>query len=106
MAIKKVSVIVPMHNGERFISRCIESILNQSYKKIELIIVDDNSTDASYKIIEKYINTYPCIKYLRNDTCRGPAISRNLGLKHASSDYVLFLDCDDWLDLNLNPIQI
>ena len=58
MAIKKVSVIVPMHNGERFISRCIESILNQSYKKIELIIVDDNSTDASYKIIEKYINTY------------------------------------------------
>lgn len=54
MAIKKVSVIVPMHNGERFISRCIESILNQSYKKIELIIVDDNSTDASYKIIEKY----------------------------------------------------
>ena len=100
MAIKKVSVIVPMHNGERFISRCIESILNQSYKKIELIIVDDNSTDASYKIIEKYINTYPCIKYLRNDTCRGPAISRNLGLKHASSDYVLFLDCDDWLDLN------
>ena len=53
MAIKKVSVIVPMHNGERFISRCIESILNQSYKKIELIIVDDNSTDASYKIIEK-----------------------------------------------------
>lgn len=73
MAIKKVSVIVPMHNGERFISRCIESILNQSYKKIELIIVDDNSTDASYKIIEKYINTYPCINlfnYLTIDSFR------------------------------------
>jgi len=46
MAIKKVSVIVPMHNGERFISRCIESILNQSYKKIELIIVDDNDNNS------------------------------------------------------------
>ena len=54
MDVKKVSVIVPMHNGEKFISRCIESILNQSYKEIELIIVDDNSTDSSYKIIEKY----------------------------------------------------
>ena len=100
MDVKKVSVIVPMHNGEKFISRCIESILNQSYKEIELIIVDDNSTDSSYKIIEKYLNTFPCINYLRNDTCMGPAISRNLGLKYASSDYILFLDCDDWLDLN------
>lgn len=97
---KKVSVIVPIYNGEKYISRCIESILNQSYKKIELIIVDDNSNDASYEIIEKYLNTFTNIYYLKNDTCMGPAASRNRGLKHASSDYILFLDCDDWLDLN------
>lgn len=97
---KTVTVIVPIHNGEKYISRCLESILNQSYKKIEIIIVDDNSDDNSYRIIEKYIDNSPCIRYFKNDKCLGPALSRNLGLKHASSDYILFLDCDDWIDLN------
>ena len=61
-----------MYNGEKYISRCIESVLNQSYKKIELIIVDDNSNDNSYKEIEKYINNFSFVRYLKNDRCLGP----------------------------------
>ena len=97
---KEVTVIIPMYNGEKYISRCIESVLNQSYKKIELIIVDDNSNDNSYKEIEKYINNFSFVRYLKNDRCLGPANSRNRGLEQTTSDYVLFLDCDDWIDLN------
>lgn len=97
---KKVSVIVPVYNGEKYLSRCIESILNQSYKEIELIMVDDNSNDTSYDIIQKYMYMYPSIHYLKNDICMGPAETRNNGLKRACSDYILFLDCDDWIDLN------
>lgn len=97
---RKVSVIVPIYNGEKYIARCIESILNQSYKNIELIIVDDNSTDSSYKIIKQYLNSYTCIKYIKNDVRIGPAESRNRGLKYSQSEYILFLDCDDWIDLN------
>ena len=97
---KKVTAIVPVHNGEKYLSRCMESILNQSYKEIELIIVDDNSDDASYEIIKRYMNNFTDIHYLKNDTCMGPAITRNRGLENASSNYILFLDCDDWIDLN------
>ena len=95
-----VSVIIPIYNCEKYISRCIDSILNQSYKDIEIIIVDDNSNDNSCKIINQYINSFSCIKYLKNDTCMGPALSRNRGLELACSEYVLFLDGDDWIDLN------
>ncbi|MBQ2938482.1 MAG: glycosyltransferase family 2 protein [Bacilli bacterium] len=97
---KKVSVIVPLYNGEKYVVRCIESVLNQSYKNIELIIIDDNSNDYSYKIIQEYLYTFKCINYLKNDTRIGPAETRNRGLKYAKGEYVLFLDCDDWIDLN------
>lgn len=89
-----------MYNGEKYISRCIESIINQSYKDIELIIVDDNSNDSSYEIIEKYVKSFSCINYFKNDTRMGPAEARNRGLKEAQAEYILFLDCDDWIDLN------
>lgn len=97
---KQVAIIVAMHNGEKYIARCIESILNQSYKNIELIIVDDNSTDSGYEIIEKYLNSFECIKYIKNNKCIGAGNTRNRGLESANSEYILFLDCDDWIDLN------
>lgn len=100
METKKVSVIVPTYNNEKYISRCIESVLNQSYKNIELIIVDDNSDDHSYEVIRNYINSFSCIKYMKNDACVGPAKARNRGLKHSNAEYILFLDSDDWIDLN------
>lgn len=95
----KVTVIIPVYNGEKYIERCIESILNQSYKNIELIIIDDNSTDNTYQIIKKY-QSFSNVLYTRNRNTLGPGNTRNIGLKKALSPYVLFLDSDDWIDLN------
>lgn len=89
-----------MYNGEKYITRCIESVLNQSYKNIEIIIVDDNSTDSSYKIIQNYMCSYNEITYIKNEKRLGPAQSRNKGLKLSNGECILFLDCDDWIDLN------
>lgn len=95
-----VSVIIPVFNGEKYIARCLESILNQSYKNIEIIVVDDNSNDGSIKIVNEYLSKYSNIRLIRNQTNVGAAISRNNGLSYSRSEYVLFLDCDDWIDLN------
>lgn len=94
-----ITVIVPVHNGEKYIERCIESILNQSYKNIELLIINDNSTDATNEIVAKYLKL-PNIIYIVNDKTLGPARTRNLGLSKATSPYIYFLDSDDWIDLN------
>ena len=95
----RVTVIVPVHNGAKYIERCIESILNQSYKDIDILIINDNSTDATMDIVNKYLKL-PSIKLIVNAETLGPAKTRNLGLKEVKSPYVLFLDCDDWIDLN------
>ncbi|MCB6200757.1 glycosyltransferase family 2 protein [Extibacter muris] len=95
-----VSVIIPVHNGEKYIERCIDSILNQSFKNVEILIIDDNSKDTSPKIIHKYSRENNTIKYIRNEKTLGPALTRNRGLELVNSTYVLFLDCDDWIDLN------
>lgn len=95
-----VSVIIPVYNGEKYIARCINSILNQSYKDLEIIIVDDNSKDKSAEIICEHMKRSNNIKYIKNEHTIGPAETRNKGLMSANSKYVLFLDCDDWLDLN------
>lgn len=95
-----VSVIIPMHNGELYISRCIESVINQSYKNIEIIVVDDCSDDNSCKIVNDYINEFSQIKYVKNNVCMGAASTRNLGLYLSDAQFILFLDCDDWIDLN------
>ena len=94
-----VSVIIPVHNGEKYLERCIESILNQSYKNIELLIIDDNSTDASYDVIAKYMK-FSNVRFIKNSETLGPAKTRNIGLQNVASPYILFLDCDDWIDLN------
>ena len=101
-----VSIIVPVYNVEQYIRRCIDSILNQSYKNIELIIVDDGSTDSSPQIIKEYIDK-AIIVTQRN---KGLAAARNTGLSHATGDFLCFVDSDDYL-LNdaimsmLNTIQ-
>lgn len=92
----KVSIIIPNYNAGIYISRCIESVMNQSYKNIEVIIIDDGSTDNSWDIINKYKNKYPqiIIKYQDN---MNASIARNKGIDLASGKYVLFLDSDDEL---------
>ena len=95
-----VSVIIPVYNGEKYIGRCLESVINQSYKQIEIVIVNDSSKDCSLEIIKQYLADNPNITLINNCTTLGAAESRNCGLKHTDSEYVLFLDCDDWIDIN------
>ena len=89
----KVSVIVPMFNAERFIKTCIDSILNQTLRDFEIIIVDDCSDDKSREIVEEYRDSR--IKLYRNITNLGDAGTRNAGLAIASGKYVYFMDDDD-----------
>ena len=98
----KISVIIPVYNSEKYLNKCIDSIINQSIgiDNIELIIVNDGSTDKSQNIIEKYINKYKNIKYIFQENS-GQAVARNKGLKYAKGEYISFVDSDDWLDKDM-----
>ena len=96
----KISVIVPVYNAEKFIDKCIESVINQTYKEIELILVNDGSKDNSLKILQKYEKQYPRIIKVFSQTNKGVGAARNLGIKHVSGKYIFFLDSDDWIELD------
>ena len=90
-----VSVITPVYNVERFIDKTLNSILKQSYKNIEIVLIDDCSTDNSAKIIKKFTDKYPNIIYHKLDKNQGAAVARNTALSLAKGRYVAFLDSDD-----------
>lgn len=96
---KLVSVIIPVYNCENYIKRCIDSIINQSYLNLEIIIINDGSTDNSDKILNEYKKKDSRIVYLNHDN-HGPSFTRNVGIKKMKGDYFLFVDSDDELDLN------
>ncbi len=87
----KISVIIPVFNGERFIAEAIQSVLNQNYELLEIIVVDDGSTDNTGKIVEKFGSK---VHYIFQEN-GGVAKARNTGLRAASGDYIAFLDADD-----------
>jgi glycosyltransferase involved in cell wall biosynthesis len=93
-----VSVIVPAYNAEKTIEKCLDSLLNQTLKNIEIIVINDCSKDNTLKILKKYKNK---IKLLDNKKNLGPAGSRNRGLDAATGDYIGFVDSDDWVALNM-----
>ncbi|WNH13965.1 glycosyltransferase family 2 protein [Thalassobellus suaedae] len=101
-----VSIITPMFNSEAFISETISSVLNQSYKNWELILIDDNSKDATLSIVQEFIKIHPNIKLLKNESNLGAAISRNKGIDSAKGDYIAFLDADDLWKPEKLEIQI
>ncbi len=90
-----VSVITPVYNAERFLETTLLSIINQTYKKIEIILVDDCSQDHSAEIIAKYKKIYPAIVYFKQPTNQGAGAARNKALELAKGQYVAFLDADD-----------
>ena len=90
----KVSIIVPVYNSDKYLKECIDSILNQTYKEWECLIVDDGSTDNSAKIIKTYIKGDVRFKYTYQ-TNKGVSVARNTGFKLASGDFINFLDGDD-----------
>ncbi len=87
-----ISVILPTYNRSSTISRSIESVLSQTYKDFEFIVVDDFSTDDTHCVVENYSSE---IKYIRHETNRGAAAARNTGIKNSSGEYIAFIDSDD-----------
>lgn len=94
-----VSVIVPVYNSAKYLANCLDSLLNQTLENIEIICVNDGSTDNSAKIIEQYAGRYPNIKYIYQNNS-GPGLARKNGIHHACGDYIGFLDSDDSVSEN------
>lgn len=94
----KISIIIPTYNGSKYISSSINSVLNQTYKDWELIIIDDGSTDNTESVVKEIIGLSPLsIRYIKQEN-RGPNAARNVGLTLSAADFVAFLDSDDvWL---------
>ena len=93
----KISVIMPVYNVERYVSKSIESIINQSFNDFELIIVNDGSTDNSKEIIEKYAKLDSRITIINKEN-EGVASARNLGIDRSIGKYLFFCDSDDYAE--------
>lgn len=90
-----VSIVVPTYNVERYVEDCIDSLLNQTYKNKEIIVLDDASTDATVYLLKQYGNQ---IQLIQNKTNKGQGARRNEGLKQAEGNYIYFVDSDDWIE--------
>lgn len=104
-----VSIIIPSYNSALMINKCISSIQNQTYRDIEIIIIDDGSTDGSYSVLERLAQSDSRIKLFRQRN-QGAGVARNTGVKHATGEYITFVDSDDYLEpqmleIMLNQIQ-
>ena len=93
-----VSVIVPVYKAEKYISKCLESIINQTYKNLEILIIDDYGEDNSISIVAKFAEKDRRIKILSYGENRGPSFARNTGISNATGDYITFIDSDDFID--------
>ena len=94
----KVSVIIPVYNIEAYLRECLESVCNQTLDSIQIIVVDDGSTDGSAAICREFADRFPeKVEYYYKEN-GGSASARNMGLDHAVGDYVGFIDSDDWVE--------
>ncbi len=93
----KISVIIPIYNVEKYLEKCLESVINQTYKDLEIICVDDCSPDNSNKIVQEYLKKDSRIKLIQREKNGGLSAARNSGLNKATGEYVYFLDSDDWI---------
>ena len=95
-----VSIVIPIYNSEKTLNKCIDSVLNQSYKNVEILLVDDGSKDNSVDVIEAFLKEKPDdrIRLINKGVIEGAALTRNRGIKEAKGRYIAFLDADDvWL---------
>ncbi len=102
---EKVSVIVPVYNGEKNIKRCADSVLNQDYPELELILIDDGSRDRSWEIIQTVAANDPRVKAIHQEN-GGVSSARNRALAEASGTYVQFADVDDWLPMDATKLLV
>lgn len=96
----KISVIIPIYNTEKFLKRSLDSVMNQSYRNLEVIMVDDGSTDKSAEICKEYAAKDPRFLYFYEENS-GPSAARNLGLEKCTGNYIAFLDPDDYLHVDM-----
>lgn len=100
-----VTVIIPVYNTEKFLRQCINSVLTQSYKNIEILLVDDGSTDSCRLICDSYNEKYPSISVIHKKNA-GLGMARNTGLEFANGEYVFLLDSDDYIEKNVIEFQM
>lgn len=100
-----VSVIVPVFNVEFYLHRCVDSIISQSYSDLEIILIDDGSTDNSGQICDEYAFKDPRIVVIHKEN-GGLSSARNAGLERASGDYLAFIDSDDWVDIDFISLLV
>ena len=96
----KISIIIPVYNVEKYLNRCVDSLLGQTLKDIEIILVDDSSTDNSPGICDEYLKADERVRVIHKPN-QGAGMARNSGLEIAKGDYVGFVDSDDYVDLNM-----
>lgn len=96
----KINVIIPVYNAEKYLERCIQSLINQTLSDIEILFIDDCSTDNSLEILKKYEKIDSRIKVYTLDKNSGAAVARNKGLENAKGEYLNFVDSDDAIELN------
>ncbi|MDR1954246.1 MAG: glycosyltransferase family 2 protein [Clostridiales Family XIII bacterium] len=98
MAEPKISIIIPVYNGEKYISRCIDSVLNQTFKDVEILLMNDGSTDHSSDILGAYEQSHPEIVKVYAHANMGVAKTRNKAIRLAQAKYIMFIDQDDFID--------
>lgn len=98
---QKVSIIVPFLNAENCIEKCLNNLLEQTYENIEIVLVNDNSTDNSENIVQKYLSSEKIKYYKVEEDTIGNAKARNIGIEKSTGDYFIFVDVDDYIDNNL-----
>ncbi|OUM70368.1 glycosyltransferase family 2 protein [Piromyces sp. E2] len=94
----KVSIIIPVYNTENYLKRSLESVVNQTLKEIEIILIDDASTDNSLNILNQYKNMDNRIKVFHNNENKGVSYSRNVGIENSTGEFIGFMDSDDYID--------
>lgn len=95
-----ISVIIPVYNAELTLDRCIQSVVSQTYKNLEIILINDGSKDRSFEICSNWVKKDSRVKFFNQMNC-GVSCARNLGLDKAAGEYVAFVDADDWLALDM-----
>lgn len=99
----KISVVVPVYNMEKYLNRCINSILNQTYENIEIILVNDGSVDKSSQICDEYSIKFSNVKVIHKEN-GGISTARNAGIKVATGDFIGFVDSDDWISSDMYEV--
>lgn len=102
---KKLSVIIPIYNTREYLRRCLDSICNQTYSNLEIICIDDGSSDGSEKILDEYKENDPRIIAVHKIN-GGESSARNEGIRRVTGDYVTFVDCDDWIQEDMYKVLI